>query len=153
MRHWFLGFSASLQASPKRHLCARGSSARLIAKLSLDGARWAVRGALCVAVCARREGIPNLIVLAENAGEALWLRVYRVFRLKHLSEVVALVKQPDSFPPSAPAKSTELRNIDTGLDFRDVRGQANCEACVRTEARRQGRRAKPLERVQAKNER
>ena len=39
-------------------------------ELSLDGAIRPVRGALSIAVCARDQGIPNLILPAENAAEA-----------------------------------------------------------------------------------
>ena len=39
-----------------------------VGELSLDGAIRPVRGALSIAACARREGIPNLLVPAENAN-------------------------------------------------------------------------------------
>src|SRR5215472_16655029 len=42
----------------------------LVGELSLDGAIRPVRGALSVAVCARDQGIPNLILPAENSAEA-----------------------------------------------------------------------------------
>src|SRR5450432_3497453 len=42
----------------------------LVGELSLDGTLRPVRGVLSMAVCARREGIPNLLVPAENAAEA-----------------------------------------------------------------------------------
>src|ERR1700684_1079127 len=41
-----------------------------VGELSLDGAIRPVRGALSIAACARKEGIPNLLVPAENANEA-----------------------------------------------------------------------------------
>src|SRR4051794_25258338 len=57
-----------------------------VGELSLDGSIRPVRGSLSVAVCARREGIPNLVVPAENAAEAAVTEGVRVFGLKHLSE-------------------------------------------------------------------
>ena len=42
----------------------------LVGELSLDGAIRPVRGALSMAVCARDQGIANLILPAENAAEA-----------------------------------------------------------------------------------
>ena len=42
----------------------------LTGELSLDGAIRPIRGALSIAVCARAERIPNLILPAENAAEA-----------------------------------------------------------------------------------
>src|SRR5438874_13694933 len=42
----------------------------LVGELSLDGAIRSVRGALSMAVCARRQGIPNLVLPIDNAAEA-----------------------------------------------------------------------------------
>jgi magnesium chelatase family protein len=42
----------------------------LVGELSLDGTLRPVRGVLSIAVCARRQGIPNLLVPADNAAEA-----------------------------------------------------------------------------------
>src|SRR5690349_2234005 len=41
-----------------------------VGELSLDGAVRPVRGALSIAVCARQQGIRNLVLPEENAGEA-----------------------------------------------------------------------------------
>ena len=76
---------------------ARSDQHLLVGELSLDGSLRPVRGALSMAVCARREGIANLIVPAENAAEAAVVEGVRVFGVKHLVEVVALLKQPDQF--------------------------------------------------------
>src|SRR4249919_1185174 len=49
----------------------RGLDQHLLAgELSLDGAIRPIRGALSIAVCARDQGIPYLILPAENASEA-----------------------------------------------------------------------------------
>src|SRR5437773_5198362 len=41
-----------------------------VGELSLDGTLRPVRGVLSIAVCARQRGIANLVVPADNAGEA-----------------------------------------------------------------------------------
>ena len=66
----------------------------LVGELSLDGAIRPVRGALSVAVCARDQGIPNLILPAENAAEAAVVEGVRVYGVRHLAEVVALLDAP-----------------------------------------------------------
>src|SRR5580700_8256251 len=63
----------------------------LVGELSLDGAVRPVRGALSVAVCARDQGIENLILPAENAAEACVVEGVNVFGVRHLAEVVALL--------------------------------------------------------------
>src|ERR1700720_263024 len=54
-----------------------------VGELSLDGAIRPVRGALSIAACARRQGIPNLLVPADNAAEAAVADGGRVFGMRH----------------------------------------------------------------------
>ena len=63
----------------------------LAGELSLDGAIRPIRGALSMAVCARTQGIPNLILPAENAAEAAVVEGVSVYGVRHLAEVVALL--------------------------------------------------------------
>ena len=58
----------------------------LVGELSLDGAIRPIRGALSMAVCARKQGIANLIVPAENAAEAAAVEGVRVFGMRHRAE-------------------------------------------------------------------
>ena len=57
-----------------------------IGELSLDGAIRSVRGALSVAVCARDNGIANLVVPAENAAEAAVVEGVNVYGARCLAE-------------------------------------------------------------------
>src|SRR5262252_1074054 len=70
-----------------------------VGELSLDGAVRPVRGALSIAACARKQGISNLLVPAENAAEAAVADGVRVFGVRHLAEVVRLLSDPASFKP------------------------------------------------------
>src|SRR5436305_7761515 len=72
----------------------------LVGELSLDGAIRPVRGALSMAVCARKHGIMNVIVPAENAAEAAVVEGVRVFGVRHLAEAVALICRPAEFSPA-----------------------------------------------------
>jgi magnesium chelatase family protein len=62
----------------------------MVGELSLDGAIRPVRGALSVAVCARDQGIPKLVLPLDNAAEAAVVSGIQVFGVRHLAEVVAL---------------------------------------------------------------
>src|SRR5580704_3326996 len=70
-----------------------------VGELSLDGAIRPVRGALSMAVCARENGIENLILPLENAAEAAVVDGVRVFGVRHLAEVVAMLHKPEEFSP------------------------------------------------------
>ena len=73
----------------------------LVGELSLDGTLRPVRGALSIAVCARRQGIPNLLVPADNAAEAAVTEGVRVFGMRHLAEVVSVSQSARSIPAHA----------------------------------------------------
>ncbi len=94
-----------------------------IGELSLDGGIRPVRGALSVAACARREGIRNLLVPADNAAEAAVAEGVRVFGMKHLSEVVRFLEDPTRFSPFDARAAMSAEAPPPALDFAEVRGQ------------------------------
>ncbi len=94
-----------------------------LGELSLDGSLRPVRGALSVAACARKQGIRNLVVPAENAAEAAVAEGVRVYGLRHLSEVVRLLAEPANFSPIDGSAAFNGATSATVLDFGDVRGQ------------------------------
>ncbi len=106
----------------------------LVGELSLDGAIRPVRGALSVAVCARDQGIPNLILPAENAAEAAVVEGVRVYGMRHLAEVVALLARPEEFTPALPSGNGHSAETSTAPDFRDVRGQTMAKRALEVAA-------------------
>ena len=106
----------------------------LAGELSLDGSIRPVRGALSMAVCARRRGILNLVVPRDNAAEAAVVEGVNVFGMRHLAEVVRLLTRPEEFAP-APRSVEAARPTETGApDFRDVRGQATAKRALEVAA-------------------
>src|SRR6202011_1885209 len=81
---------------------ARSDQHLFIGELSLDGGLRPVRGALSMAVGAGRAGIANLLVPADNAAEASVAAGVRVFGMRHLSEVVNFLNEPNGFRPTTP---------------------------------------------------
>src|SRR5438552_13981023 len=72
----------------------------LVGELSLDGSIRPIRGALSMAVCARNQGIPNLVLPVDNAAEAAVVEGLNVFGMRHLSEVISMLERPQDFPPT-----------------------------------------------------
>jgi magnesium chelatase family protein len=105
-----------------------------IGELSLDGAVRGVRGALSIAVCARDKGIPTLIVPAENAAEAAVVEGVRVYGVRCLAEVVALLEHPEGFTPAAPKANGQAADLPAAPDFRDVRGQTMAKRALEVAA-------------------
>ncbi|MCX6611206.1 MAG: YifB family Mg chelatase-like AAA ATPase [Acidobacteria bacterium] len=92
----------------------------MVGELSLDGLIRPVRGALSMAVCARKLGIPNIVVPEENAAEAAVVEGVNVYGVRHLGEAVSLFTQPDRMSPARPISG---QSHPSSLDFADVRGQ------------------------------
>jgi magnesium chelatase family protein len=101
-------------------------------ELSLDGGVRAVRGVLPMAVCARRQGIANLIVPRENAAEASVVDGVRVFGIQHVGEAVNLLKQPERFTPFAVESGARADDpaADATADFAEVRGQTTAKRAL-----------------------
>ncbi len=113
---------------------ARSDQHLFVGELSLDGTLRPVRGVLSIAVCAQQHGIANLVVPADNAQEAAVTQGLRVFGLRHLAEVVALMNEPDQFQPSVRPPFTAPPPDATALDFREVRGQTTAKRALEVAA-------------------
>jgi len=98
-----------------------------VGELSLDGTIRSVRGALSIAACARQQGIPNLLVPADNAAEAAVAEGVHVFAMRHLTEVVQFLHRPEAFTPHSSVGASMGPEPASVLDFRDVRGQTRAK--------------------------
>jgi len=93
-------------------------------ELSLTGKLRPIKGALSVAIEARKAGISNLIVPKENANEAAMVSELAVFGFETLKEVVDFLRQPDTVQPTV-VKQIERKQPERlyQADFSEVRGQ------------------------------
>ena len=112
----------------------RSDEHMLVGELSLDGSLRPVRGVLSIAACARRQGIPNLLVPAENAAEAAVTEGVRVFGMRNLAEVVACLNQPDRFQPASSTPAAAIPLDPSFPDFCEVRGQTTAKRALEVAA-------------------
>ncbi|MEO8885818.1 MAG: YifB family Mg chelatase-like AAA ATPase [Mucilaginibacter sp.] len=93
-------------------------------ELSLTGKLRPVKGALSVAVEARKAGIKNLILPKENANEAAMVADLAVFGFETLSEVVDFLHEPGCVKPAI-VKANDIKKAEQlySADFSEVRGQ------------------------------
>jgi magnesium chelatase family protein len=106
----------------------------LVGELSLDGTLRPVRGALSIAVCARRQGIPNLLLPADNAAEAAVAEGINVFGMRHLADVVRYLNEPEKFQPATRETAGTVPIDQTFPDFREVRGQTTAKRALEVAA-------------------
>jgi len=111
-----------LLASAQIHDLGKLSDYILIGEVGLDGSIFPVRGALCMAYQARRDGFRGIILPKGNASEASLVKGLKVYGVSQLQEVLDFVQSDTMLDPIPPV---QIRNkINTrGLDFRDVKGQ------------------------------
>jgi magnesium chelatase family protein len=101
-------------------------------ELSLNGKLRSVKGALSMAIEARKAGVRRLIVPKENANEAAMVSDLAVFGFDTLLEVVDFLNGTDKAEQTI-IKARELFNNEECLyaaDFSDVRGQENVKPAL-----------------------
>jgi magnesium chelatase family protein len=106
----------------------------LVGELSLDGSLRPVRGCLPIAICARANGIANVVIPQENAAEAAVVEGVRVFGAAHLRDVVALLSAPQNFRPAVPVPPAVGSPVPAGPDFGEVRGQTTAKRALEVAA-------------------
>lgn len=108
------------------------SSFVIMGELSLDGTVRPIRGALPIAIQARKEGFSGLIVPIANAREAAMVEGLPVYGVSHLKEVIHFFEEASSLHPVI-ADSRETFNLAQNsfdIDFADVKGQENIKRAL-----------------------
>jgi magnesium chelatase family protein len=104
----------------------------IMGELGLDGTVQAVKGALPIAITARKEKFTGLIIPMPNAQEAAMINDLQVYGVKHLNEVVAFLEQPQQ------GKRVAVHSREDFLaaqqlnepDFSEVKGQENIKRAL-----------------------
>ena len=112
----------------------------IMGELSLDGSLQPIRGALPIALCARKEGFKGLILPEANAEEAAVVDGLEVYGLKNLREVIRFLngEPKDELNPEEQWTPTTINTqalfdelaFPTDVDFADVRGQFKVRRAV-----------------------
>jgi magnesium chelatase family protein len=91
-----------------------------------------IKGALPIAIQARREGFKGLIVPKENEREAGMVNSLLVYGVSHLNEVVEFFRDESSLVPVAVNTRDEFfhSQYDFEFDFSEVKGQENIKRAL-----------------------
>ncbi len=96
----------------------------IMGELGLDGRVLSMKGALSVAILARKQGIKHVIVPLENAREAAMVKDIEVYGVETLREAAEIVSGESIKKPVFVEARSEFEDsfLDFGVDFLDVKG-------------------------------
>src|SRR5580704_8689807 len=97
----------------------------IMGELGLDGQIHSIKGALPIAIQARKERFKGLLVPRSNGTEAAIVNQLEVFSFSHLREVIEFLRGKSNFQPViVDARAAFHAAVPASdLDFSDVRGQ------------------------------
>jgi magnesium chelatase family protein len=104
----------------------------LMGELSLDGTLHPVKGALPIAINARKEGFEGFILPRQNAREAAVVDSLKVYGVENLHEVIAFFNGEAALEQTVVDTKAEFfsRVNQFDLDFSDVKGQENVKRAL-----------------------
>lgn len=104
----------------------------IMGELSLDGEVRSIKGALSIAIQARKEGFEGLIVPMANAREAAMVNNLKVYGVENINDVINFFKNPETLQPIVVDTRAEFANAQSNfdVDFCDVKGQENIKRAL-----------------------
>lgn len=104
----------------------------IMGELSLDGSLQPIKGALPIAIQARKEGFKGFILPRENAREAAIVNDISVFGIENIKEVIDFFNEDQKLVKTEIDTRKEfyenLNSVD--FDFMDVKGQENIKRAL-----------------------
>ena len=122
-----LPMAVGILAASEQLICENIEEYVIMGELSLDGGIQPIKGALPIAIQARKEKFKNLIIPKVNAREAAIVNDINVYGVENLQEVIEILEKRSTIEPVFVDTRTEFYENMSNLpfDFADVKGQEN----------------------------
>ncbi len=104
----------------------------IMGELSLDGSVQPIKGALPIAIQARKEKYKGLILPKANAREAGMVNNLDVYGVENISEVIGFFNKTQELKPTVVNTREEFYDAQSNfeIDFNDVNGQENVKRAL-----------------------
>lgn len=104
----------------------------IMGELSLDGSLLPIKGALPIAIEARRKGFEGIILPLQNAREAAIVSDLMIYGVRNIREVIGFFNDEIVLAPTIVNTQEEFNRhlCDYEYDFADVRGQENIKRAL-----------------------
>ncbi len=104
----------------------------IMGELSLDGTIQSIKGALPIAIQARKEGYKGFILPKQNAREAAIVNNLEVIGVESLREVIDFLEDKIKITPTVIDTREEFYNAQSSdsIDFSEVKGQENIKRAL-----------------------
>src|SRR5450755_2372931 len=104
----------------------------IMGELNLDGSILPLKGALPIAIQARKEKFKGFIVPSANSGEAAIVNQLAVYPVSHIRQVVEFLDERIRIDPIDPDTRSDFFSTQLlfDIDFKDVRGQQNIKRAL-----------------------
>ena len=104
----------------------------MMGELSLDGSLRPIKGALPIAIQARKEGYEGIILPKPNAREAAIVNDLKVYGVADLQEAIGVLTGDSPVEPTVVYTRDEFfeNQLATDVDFADVKGQQNIKRAL-----------------------
>ncbi len=105
----------------------------IMGELALDGEIRSIKGALPIAIQARKEGFKGLIIPTPNAKEAGMVNNLKVYGVKHIQEVIGFFESDETGLEPMVINTREQffqSQYDFDIDFAEVKGQENIKRAL-----------------------
>lgn len=105
----------------------------IMGELSLDGEIRPIKGALPIAIQARKEGFKGVILPGKNAKEAGLVNNICIYGVNHINDVINFFEQHEKgIEPTVVNTREEFfhSQYDFDIDFSDVKGQENIKRAL-----------------------
>ena len=104
----------------------------IMGELSMDGSINGIKGALPIAVQAKKDGFKGFILPKENGKEAAVVEGLEIYNVNNIKEVVDFIKDESILKPLTVDIQQEFyeSSLEDDLDFTDVKGQETIKRCM-----------------------